>query len=308
MADGMFSRSRLTPQQMEQMVREGQATEPLYMNPSLQRQGEKARQLINPDRGSLTDQAVNILRSGGMMDPRKWGTNIKFSEAINIPADMEYATAYVPLAAPSNVKIVEPRWQNLWENSMNKDTLAHEVEHSLAYTGGRELGPDDFTRKMGGTDMGRKRSDVLLDAFDKLTGGVESGKKFKSVEYYKPIAQLFQRAANKKIGEHIKRKYGIDPTYLGSGVSGDWTSDFMYEELAADLGMIMNSSKKNIFEDPFLQKELFNNDPRLMEAVRATLHVEPRMDAKDPQRLTAYPQNVEKFQSLIDDSLAPTIN
>jgi hypothetical protein len=72
-----------------------------------------------------------------------------------------------------------------------------------------------------------------------------------------------------------------------------------YEELAADLGSAMKNGKKDVFADPFLQKNLFNNDPYLMEAVRSTLHIEPRMDAKDLQRLTPYPQNIDRFKKLL---------
>ena len=75
------------------------------------------------------------------------------------------------------------------------------------------------------------------------------------------------------------------------------TSD--YEELASDLGAASKIGKKDVFADPYLQKHLFNNDPYLMESIRSTLNVEPRMDAKDPQRLTAFPENVTKYQKMI---------
>jgi hypothetical protein len=237
------------------------------------------------DGQNLTEKAVKVLSDKGILDPRVYDPNIQFRGTTTPMKSMEYATAYVDKASPGIVNLVKPSYKTLWANPMDSNTIAHEVEHSLAHTGGAEL------------NQNRNRGDVLLDNYAMLRN-----KKIDKTdkEYYTPLGAFFDRASNKDIGAYLKKNYGVDTFYLGARGADSMMLPAHYEELASDLGAAMKNSKKDVFADPFLQQKLFNNDPYLMEAVRSTLHVEPRMDAKDPQRMTAYPQNVDRYKKLIE--------
>ena len=240
------------------------------------------------DKQDLTEDAAKILASKGIVDPRVYDRNIKFLGAANPPEDLKYAHAFVNKTEPGIVNLVKSSWKNLWDNPLNSHTLAHEVEHSLAHTGGK------------GLDERRARGHVLMDNYASLKGyGKRDDGKFDE-NYYKPLLDFIDNAKNRKIGTHLKKHYGVDTGYLGaSGAENMFVRPSEYEELAADLGSAMKHGKKDVFADPFLQKNLFNNDPYLMEAVRSTLHIEPRMDAKDLQRLTPYPQNIDRFKKML---------
>jgi hypothetical protein len=240
------------------------------------------------DNQDLTEKAVKVLSDKGILNPRVYDPNIKFRGTTNPMKSMEYATAYVDKAEPGIVNLVKPSWRTLWGNPMDSNTLAHEVEHSLAHTAGAEL------------NQNRNRGDVLLENYAMLR---DKKADKNSSEHYKPLGEFFDRASNKDIGAHLKKHYGVDTFYLGTRGADAMMRPADYEELASDLGSAMKNSKKNIFADPFLQKKLFNNDPYLMEAVRSTLHVEPRMDAKDPQRLTAHSKNVDRYKKLIEKGM-----
>ena len=241
------------------------------------------------DKQDLTEEAVKILSDKGILDPRVYDPNIQFRGTANPMQSMEYSTAYVDKAAPETVNLVKPSYRTLWNNPMDSHTLAHEVEHSLAHTGGAEL------------NQNRNRGDVLLDNYAMLLG-TKTTKNDK--EYYKPLGEFFDRATNKNIGAHLKKHYGVDTSYLGARGADSMMRPADYEELASDLGSAMKNSKKDMFADPYLQQKLFNNDPYLMEAIRSTLHVEPRLDAKDPQRLTAYPKNVDRYKKLLGKQMS----
>jgi hypothetical protein len=227
----------------------------------------------------MTEEAARVFANTGMVDPRVYNPNIRFQTQTNPPEEMRFATAYVPFANTGTVNLVPPRLQNLFANPLAPSTLTHELEHSLAYTGGAELNKTN-------------RGNLFLDNYNNLVG--------EKADPYKPFFKFIENAANKDVGAHLKRNYGVDTFYLGGiGAEKMWRP-IDYEELAADLGAAMKTGKKDIFADPFLQKNLFNNDPYLMETIRSTLNVEPRMDAKDLPRLKAQPKNVERFQKLIN--------
>ena len=228
----------------------------------------------------MTEEAAKVFANTGMIDPRVYNPNIRFQTQPNPPEDMKYATAYVPFANTGTVNLVPPRFQNLFANPLASNTLTHELEHSLAYTGGAEL-----SKK-------RNRGDVFIDNYASLVG--------KDVNPYKTFGSFLQNAMNRDIGLHLKKMYGINTNYLGASGADPMIKTSDYEELAADLGAAMKTGKKDVFADPFLQKNLFNNDPYLMEAVRSTLNIEPRMDAKDLPRMKAQSKNVERFQKLIN--------
>ena len=228
----------------------------------------------------MNEEAARVFANTGMIDPRVYNPNIRFQSQNNPVQGMEYATAYVPLANPNIVNLVEPRFQNLFSNPLASNTLTHELEHSLAYTSGAEL-----SKK-------RNRGDVFLDNYTSLVG--------KDANPYKIFGSFLDNASNRDVGEHLRKNYGIKTSYLGASGADPMIQTSDYEELVADLGAAMKTGKKDVFSDPFLQKNLFNNDPYLMEAVRSTLNVEPRMDAKDLPRLTAQPKNVQRFQKLIN--------
>jgi len=228
----------------------------------------------------MTEEAARVFANTGMIDPRVYNPNIRFQGVQTPTNEMNYSTAYVQRNQPSVVNLVQPRLQNLFANSLSPSTLTHELEHSLAYTGGAELSKE------------RNHGNVFVDNYASLVG--------KNVDPYKSLGSFIQNASNRDVGEHLRRNYGIDTNYLGASGADKMFSPADYEELAADLGAAMKTGKKDVFADPFLQKNLFNNDPFLMEAVRSTLNVEPRMDAKDLQRMMAQPKNVERFQKLIN--------
>lgn len=239
------------------------------------------------DKEDLTEDAVKILASKGIADPRVYDRNLKFQGSTNPPKGLEYANAFVAKAEPGTVGLVKPSWKTLWDNPLNPHVLAHEVEHSLAYTGG------------AGVDAKTSRGDIFSANYAALTGNKEVAPGKRTADYFKPISAFMENAKNKSIGAHLKKHYGVDTSYLGAAGADRMLYPSEYEELAADLGSAMKIGKKDVFADPFLQKHLFNNDPYLMEAVRSTLHVESRLDAKDLQRLTAYPQNVDRFKKMI---------
>jgi hypothetical protein len=229
---------------------------------------------------NMTEEAAKVFANTGMIDPRVYNPNIRFQSQTNPIQGMEYATAYVPRANPNIVNLVEPRFQNLFSNPLASNTLTHELEHSLAYTGGAEL------------NKTRNRGDVFLDNYVSLVG--------KDANAYKTFGSFLDNASNRNVGKHLEKNYGVKTNYLGASGADPMMQTSDYEELVADLGTAMKTGKKDVFSDPFLQKYLFNNDPYLMEAVRSTLNVEPRMDAKDLPRLTAQPKNVQRFQKLIN--------
>lgn len=238
------------------------------------------------DGQDMTEEAAKVFANTGMIDPRVYNPNIRFQTQTNPPEEMQYATAYVPFANTSTVNLVPPRLKNLFANPLAPNTLTHELEHSLAYSGGAEL-------------KGTNRGNLFLSNYKSLVG--------EKADPYKPFSQFIANAANKEVGAHLKREYGIDTNYLGALGADKMWRPIDYEELAADLGAAMKTGKKDVFADPFLQKNLFNNDPYLMEVIRSTLNVEPRMDAKDLPRLKVQPKNVERFQKLINKN-APTEN
>lgn len=231
----------------------------------------------------LTGEAAKMLSDRGIVDPRIYNENIKFKGVEKPTEDMKYSKAYVNKNKPSEVNLVKPQFNNLWSNPLNVGTLAHEQEHSLAHSGGAEL------------NTKRNRGDVLLDNYAFLHGRKPENNK----EYYKPLSTLYTRLADEKVRNHLEKHYKVSTNYIGSGAAKDMYMPHHYEELASDLGAIAKLSKKDMFADKFLQKHLFNNDPYLMEAVSSTLNVQPRMDAKDPQRLTAFPENVDRYRKLI---------
>jgi hypothetical protein len=234
----------------------------------------------NQNQRNMTEEATRVLGSMGMVDPRVYNPNIQFQGVATPTNEMNYATAYVQRNQPSTVNLVDPRFQNLFANPLNPNTLAHEVEHSLAYTGGAEL------------NANRNRGNVFLENYASLVG--------KDVNPYATLGSFIQNASNRDVGAYLKKNYGVNTKYLGASGADAMISPKDYEELAADLGAVMKTGKKDVFADPFLQKNLFNNDPFLMEAVRSTLNVEPRMDAKDLPRMMAQPKNIEHFQKLIN--------
>ena len=235
------------------------------------------------DKSDLTGAAVAELSKKGMSDPRLVAPSVKFEGTRN--PEMKHASAYVMMDDPANIRLVNPRFSTLFANPLDPSTLAHEVEHSMAVSGGAGI-TNRYTR-----------GDVLMDNYATLTGKKSNYKE--NPDYYEPLTSFIENAQNPKIKGHLKRNYGADTNYLGGLGSKQMFRPSDYEELAADLGAAMKIGKKDIFADPFLQKNLFNNDPYLMEAVRSTLNVEPRADAKDLQRLTAYPQNIDRFKNLI---------
>jgi hypothetical protein len=107
---------------------------------------------------NMTEEAAKILGERGMVDPRIYNPNIQFQGVSTPTNEMNYATAYVQRNQPSTINLVDPRFQNLFSNPLNPNTLAHEVEHSLAYTGGSEL------------NAKRNRGDVFLDNYISLAG------------------------------------------------------------------------------------------------------------------------------------------
>lgn len=231
----------------------------------------------------LTPEAIAALAAQGIIDPRVYDPKLKFVQPSN---PISTAPAYVETAKPEVVNLRKPSLRTLWEDPLRPTTLAHEVEHSLGKTGGAGL--KDTTR-----------GDILLANYAKLTGS-KAGEK--DPEYYRPLTRLFERAANPEIRSYLKSKYGVTPGYLGTSLAQQFLMPKDYEEVAADLGAAMKVSKKDLYADPFLQKALFNNDPYLMEAIRSTLHIEPRMDAKDPERLTAYKENVKRYKNLLQQT------
>jgi len=235
------------------------------------------------DKSDLTEAAVAELSKKGMSDPRLVAPSVKFEGTRN--PEMKHASAYVMMDDPANIRLVNPRFSTLFANPLDPSTLAHEVEHSMAVSGGAGI-TNRYTR-----------GDVLMDNYATLTGKKSNYKE--NPDYYEPLTSFIENAQNPKIKRHLKRNYGADTNYLGGLGSNQMFRPSDYEELAADLGSAMKIGKKDIFADPFLQKNLFNNDPYLMEAVRSTLNVEPRADAKDLQRLTAYPQNIDRFKNLL---------
>ena len=237
------------------------------------------------DSKDMTDQAVKVLTGTGMVDPRVYNSGIKFQQSSAPTAgDLQYSTAYVQPESSGIVNLVNPGFKNLWADPLNKDTLTHELEHSLAYSSGAELGAK------------KNRGDVLVNNYASLVGSNDP------VNKYKPLAQFISNASNRDIGQHLAKNYNYKPNYLGASGADKMLSARDYEELASDLGAAMKVGKKDVFADPFLQKHLFNNDPYLMESVRSTLNIEPRMDAKDPQRLTAFPENVTKYKEMIKNA------
>lgn len=231
----------------------------------------------------LTPEAIAALAREGIIDPRVYDPNLRFVQPSN---PISTAPAYVETAKPEVVNLRKPSFRTLWEDPLKATTLAHEVEHSLVKTGGAGL--KDTTR-----------GDILLDNYAALTGRKVDQQ---DPKYYSPLLKLFERAANPEIRSYLKSKYNVTPGYLGTMLAERFFKPGDYEEVAADLGAIMKISKKDLYADPFLQKKLFNNDPYLMEAVRSTLHVEPRLDAKDPERLTAYKENVERYKKLLQQT------
>ena len=231
----------------------------------------------------LTPEAIAVLAKQGIIDPRVYDPNLRFVQPSN---PISTAPAYVETDKPEVVNLRKPSFRTLWEDPLKATTLSHEVEHALVKTGGAGL--KDTTR-----------GDILLANYAALTGNKA---KENEPAYYKPLTKLFERAANPEIRSYLKSKYNVTPGYLGTMLAERFLMPKDYEEVAADLGAAMKVSKKDLYADPFLQKKLFNNDPYLMEAVRSTLHVEPRLDAKDPERLTAYKENVERYKKLLQQT------
>lgn len=230
----------------------------------------------------MTEASVKVLGSKGIVDPRTINPKTSFR---GVPYDWNnYFNAHVSPTAPNQINLARIGYGlDAIENPMTPHTLAHELSHSMAYAGGSELHP-----------VKRNRGDVFRDNYGLASGADRPAQTMAMFEFY-------QRASDPKILEHIRKNYGVRPSYLGNKEVANSMSSMTYEELAADLTSAMKISKKDIFEDPFLVKNLFNNDPYLMAAVNSTLHVEPRMDAKDPQRLTLNRGLVEKYKSRLDD-------
>ena len=236
-----------------------------------------------------TQQAVDALAVKGISDPRLFNPNMTFlgTAPESKLGDSQFSDAFVRLANPNQVNLVKPNFRNAYTSPLDVDTLAHEVEHSLAYTGGSQLG-----------SLGTKtRGDVFVKNYNALKGFDPRSNEYSA----QPLLDFYNRATQPEIGSYLKKNYGFDPTYIGSNKKSQ-SNPIFYEELASDLGAAAKIGKKNIFEDSYLQKNLFNNDPELMEAVRSTLYVEPRMDARDLQRLTAYPENVDTFKKMLKKS------
>lgn len=230
--------------------------------------------------GDMTPEAVRILQSKGIVDPRVYDPKLQFIGKRADPGD--FNKAYVQPKDPSAVYLNKQGWGvDALENPMDSHTLAHEVSHSQAYSGGAEL-----------TDA-RGRNNVLRDNYAQLAGLDKA--KYSDIQKA-TVGALRTNLSDPKMQQYFKKVYGIDSSYMGDSVPYGTNA---YEEIASDLSSAMVNSKKNIFADPYLIKNLFNNDPHLMEAVRSTLNTEPRMDARDPQRFSVSPGNVEKYKALI---------
>lgn len=232
-----------------------------------------------------TDIAAEILSKSGIVDPRVYDKNIQF-KGVAPSESARGLVAYVePHINPRATNLVAPNWSTLWENPLTPVTLAHETEHKLAYSGGAEL------NKLNNRGLN------LLDNYWKLKN--TSFDAVSDETKFKPWMDLSERASNTELKKHIRDKYGLALAYIGNDSGPRKYFPRHFEEIAADLGTLSKLSRKDIFADPVLQEKLFGNDPYLMEAVRASINVEPRMDAKDLQRLTAYPQNVERFKKML---------
>lgn len=229
----------------------------------------------------MTEASVKVLGSKGIVDPRTINPKTSFR---GVPYDWNnYFTAHVSPTAPNQINLARMGYGlDAIEHPMTPHTLAHELSHSMAYAGGSELDP-----------VKRNRADVFRDNYGLASG---ADRKMQTRE----MLRFYERASDPKILEHIRKNYGIRPSYLGNSEIAYRSSPMVYEELAADLTSAMKVGKKDIFEDPFLVKNLFNNNPYLMAAVNSTLHVEPRLDAKDPPRLTLNRGLIEKYKSMLD--------
>jgi hypothetical protein len=196
------------------------------------------------------------------------------------PADLEagHATlAYVdPRENPHQVNVMEPQANAYWKKP-NKALVAHELEHTVSP---------------------QKRHDLLAKNYAILHGEDPNAKDFDLDKWHKKSTDvlMMNAASNPDLYSHMATKYEA-PIYIGK--NGLLPTRNRYEEIAADLGAAQRLSKTNMYADPYLQKNLFNNDPRLMEAVASTLRTEPQMDPRDLAPFTAYPQNVNTYQNLI---------
>jgi hypothetical protein len=139
---------------------------------------------------NMTEEAARVFANTGMIDPRVYNPNIRFQGVQTPTNEMNYSTAYVQTNQPSVVNLVQPRLQNLFANPLAPSTLTHELEHSLAYTGGAELSKE------------RNRGDVFIDNYASLVG--------KDVNPYKTFGSFLQNAMNRDIGLHLKKMYGIN--------------------------------------------------------------------------------------------------
>ena len=247
----------------------------------------------------MSDAVASILTKQGISDPRIGNPNLSF-RGVETPWKELRKNPFLASVDPSNPNVINLNRVgygiDALENPMNSHTLAHEISHSQAYSGGSELATNAY-----GT--GRSRGDVLLDNYY-LASGVAKPKgdtiedRIASHESG-PLGVIFKNIKNTELKSHLKKNYGINSSYIGHRDSNRYGAKD-YEEIAADLTSAMQNGKKDIFEDPFLVKNLFNNDPYLMAAVSSTLNVGPRMDAKDPPRLSLNTGLVGKYKAAIE--------
>jgi hypothetical protein len=257
---------------------------------------------VVPD-SDMSDAAVSVLAKQGIADPRIGNPNLTF-RGVETPwkeLKKNPFLASVESSKPDVIRLNRVGYGlDALENPMNSHTLAHEVSHSQAYSGGKELEINEY-----GT--GRSRGDVLLDNYYLASGVAKPrGDTYEERDAARkamlgksgPLGVIFKNIQNPKLKSHLKKNYHINSSYIGDPNSIRY-GPMDYEEIAADLTSAMQHGKKDIFEDPFLVKNLFNNDPYLMAAVSSTLNAGPRMDAKDPPRFSLNTGLADKYKAAI---------
>jgi hypothetical protein len=105
---------------------------------------------------------------------------------------------------------------------------------------------------------------------------------------------FWNRMGDPELGKHISKTYGVKPVYLGNK-----ENNRALEEGIADLSAIETTRRKDLTQDPFIRKKLFNDDDDLIQAYKSVTGLRTqRLDARDLPPFTASqpPSTFEKLR------------
>jgi hypothetical protein len=105
------------------------------------------------------------------------------------------------------------------------------------------------------------------------------------------IDSLQKSANNPAIPEYFQKTYGFPLKYFGNAKNFFGTEDgFDLKEQWAEISAAEQFLKKDLTKDPFVRKNVFNDDQKLIDVYKGTtgLRME-RLDSKDLPPMTAQP-------------------